>query len=120
MPPDRSNDAAVFDMLRAAEATLRHVAGKTRDDYEREELLRHAVERSIEIIGEAARRLTNEFREQYPQVPWRVIIATRHILAHDYDEVDNDIVWRIVTNHIPVLMEQLRPLIPLQPPIKEE
>jgi uncharacterized protein with HEPN domain len=46
-------------------------------------------------------------------------MATRHILAHDYDEVDNDIVWRIVTDHIPPLIVQLKPLIPPQPPIQE-
>jgi len=99
MPRSSSDGAAAFDMLRAAEATLRHTAGKSRDDYEREELLRHAVERSIEIMGEAARRLSPEFRDGNPQIPWHKIMATRHILAHDYDEVDNDIVWRIVTDH---------------------
>ncbi len=119
MPRDRSDDAAVFDMLRAAQGVLRHTAGKARDDYERQELLRDAVERKIEIIGEAARRITKAFRDQHAQVPWRVIMATRHILAHDYDEVDNDIVWRIVTDHIPLLIAQLSPLIPPQPPIQE-
>jgi uncharacterized protein with HEPN domain len=119
MPHERSDDAAVFDMLQAAQGVLRHTKGKARDDYEREELLRDAVERKIEIIGEAARRLTKAFRDQHPQMPWRVIMATRHILAHDYDEVDNDIVRRIVTDHIPALIEQLKPLIPPQPPIEE-
>ena len=106
-------------MLQAAQGVLRHTAGKARDDYEREELLRDAVERKIEIVGEAARRLTKAFRDQHPQVPWRVIMATRHILAHDYDDVDNDIVWRIVTDHIPALIAQLTPLIPPQPPVEE-
>ncbi|MBC8106016.1 MAG: DUF86 domain-containing protein [Anaerolineae bacterium] len=94
---------------------LRYVAGKTRDDYEREEILRHAVERNIEIIGESARRLTDSFREQHPEIAWRAIMATRHILAHEYDEIDNDIVWRIVTDHIPPLIPQLRGLIPAPP-----
>jgi uncharacterized protein with HEPN domain len=119
MPHERSDDAALFDMFQAAEGVLRHVTGKTRDDYEREEILRDAVERKIEIIGEAARRLKKTFRDQHPQVPWRIIMATRHILAHDYDEVDNDIVWRIVNDHIPPLIEQLKPLIPPQPPMQE-
>jgi uncharacterized protein with HEPN domain len=48
-------------------------------------------------------------------VPWRIIMATRHILAHDYDDVDNDIVWRIVTDHIPPLIAQLKPLLPPEP-----
>ncbi|MGB7159142.1 MAG: HepT-like ribonuclease domain-containing protein [Tepidisphaeraceae bacterium] len=103
-------------MLGAAEAALEHVAGKSRDDYEKQKLLRHAVERNIEIIGEAARRLPAEFREQHPEIRWRVIMATRHILAHDYDAVDNDIVWRILTDHLPPLITQLRVLLPPAPP----
>ncbi len=115
MPRERSDAAALFDMLEAAEAARRHVAGKSREDYEREEMLRDAVERKIEIIGEAARRISKEFREHHPEIPWRLIMATRHILAHDYDEVDNDIVWRILTDHLVALMEQLRPLLPPPP-----
>lgn len=118
MPLDRAESASLYDMLRAAEATLRHVGGKTRDDYEREEMLRHAVERTIEIVGEAARRLPDSFRQAHPQVPWRAVMATRHILAHEYDEVDNDIVWRIATVHVPALLERLRPLLP--PPMVTE
>jgi uncharacterized protein with HEPN domain len=72
MPHKRSDAAAVFDMLAAAEGAMRHIAGKSRQNYEEEELVRDAVERKIEIIGEAARRTTKEFREQHPQVPWRV------------------------------------------------
>jgi uncharacterized protein with HEPN domain len=119
MPRERSPAASLSDMLRAAEPALEHVAGKSREDYERQQLLRDGVERNIEIVGEAARRLTDAFRAAHPQISWRVIMATRHILAHDYDEVDNDIVWRIVTDHLPVLIEQLKPLIPPQPPIEE-
>jgi uncharacterized protein with HEPN domain len=80
-------------------------------------LLRHAVERNIEIIGEAARRLTDDFRNQHPDIAWRAIMATQNILAHEYDGVDNDIVWRIITDHLPVLIRQLRILLPPPPTI---
>jgi len=76
----------------------------------RDELSAMFGEREIDLVQK--RLLTNPFRRQE-------ILATRHILAHDYDEVDNDIVWRIVTDHVPVLIEQLKPLIPPQPPIEE-
>jgi uncharacterized protein with HEPN domain len=79
-------------------------------------LLRHAVERNIEIIGEAARRVSPRFRDAHPEIPWRPIMATRHILAHEYDEVDNTIVWRIATQHIPPLLTHLKNLIPPPPP----
>jgi uncharacterized protein with HEPN domain len=114
MPREQSDPAALLDMLQAAEGALRHIHGKTREDYEREEIVRDAAERKIEIVGEAARRLSKAFTDQHPQVPWRIIMATRHILAHDYDEIDNDIVWRILTVHLPILIEQLKPLLPLE------
>lgn len=119
MPRNASDPASILDMLRAAEGALRYVAGKTRGDYDRDEMLRDAVERKIEIIGEAARRLSPAFRDQHPQIPWRIIMATRHILAHDYDEVDDTIVWRIMMDHLPPLVEQFKPLLP-PPPLASE
>lgn len=116
MRRDRDPADSLYDMLTAAERTLRFMAGKTRDDYERDDLLRLAVERSVEVIGEAARRLSSDFRDAHPQIAWRAIMATRHILAHDYDGVDNDAIWRIVQDHVPPLIAQLRPLIPPEPP----
>lgn len=115
MSRDRAPEASLADMLSAAESALSHVAGKTRDDYENQKLLRDAVERNIEIIGEAARRLTDEFRAAHPEISWRVIMATRHIQAHEYDGVDNDIVWRILTDHLPPLIQQLRAMLPPPP-----
>ena len=112
MPPERAAAASLYDMLVAAERTLRLIAGKSREDYEQDEMLRLAIERSLEIIGEAARRLPSDFRDAHSHIAWRPIMATRHILAHDYDVVNNDTVWRIVQQHVPPLIEQLRPLLP--------
>lgn len=120
MRPERSDAAAIHDMLRAAETVVRYLSGKTREDYEGEPMLRHAVERNLEIIGEAARRLTQQFIAEHPQVPWRAVMATRHILAHEYDEVDNEIVWRIAQVHVPELIRQLRPLLPPPPALPPE
>ena len=115
MPREYGEAATLYDMLHAAARTLRLIAGQSRSDYEQNEVLRLAVERSIEIVGEAARRLPQSFRDTHPHIPWRAIMATRHILAHDYDDVNNDTVWRIVTDHLPPLIEQLKPLIPPEP-----
>src|SRR4051812_29616507 len=93
MPPEPGDPAALHDMLKAGETVVRYVAGKTREEFESDEMLRDAVERKIEIIGEAARRLSQSLQDSNPQIPWRKIVATRHVLAHDYDEVNNDVVW---------------------------
>jgi uncharacterized protein with HEPN domain len=119
MQPDPADAAYLHDMIKAAETVIRYTSGKTRQDYEAEEMLRDAVERRIEIIGEAARGVSKSFQDAHPEIPWRKVMGTRHVLAHDYDEVNNDIVWRIATVYVPALLEQLAPLIPPAPPDPE-
>jgi uncharacterized protein with HEPN domain len=112
MPPEKSDSAYLLDMLTAAEAVSRYAAGKVREDLDRDEILRDAIERRLEIIGEAARGVSDSFQDAHPQIPWTKITATRHILAHDYDAINYDILWRIITIHVPELVGMLKPLIP--------
>jgi uncharacterized protein with HEPN domain len=116
MRRDRGDPAFLYDMLKAARDVLRFVHGKSRVEYDADDILQAAVERKVEIIGEAARNLSKGFRDGNPQVPWQQITTTRHILAHDYDTVNHDTVWRIVTMHVPDLIGQLTPLLPPPPP----
>jgi uncharacterized protein with HEPN domain len=72
------------------------------------------VERLIEIIGEAANRLPDELRDQYPAIPWRQMIGTRNWLAHGYDAVDYQIIWDVLTNELALVRaEALQILIHL-------
>jgi uncharacterized protein with HEPN domain len=64
-------------------------------------MLRGAVERHIEIIGEAAARVSRAFRAAHPDIPWRRIIAQRNILAHEYGEIDDALVWRVAIARLP-------------------
>jgi uncharacterized protein with HEPN domain len=73
------------------------------------------LERCIEIIGEAARNVSDGFKAAHPAIPWSIIVSTRHILAHDYDSIHYDKVWRIATVHLPELVRQLEPLVPPAP-----
>ena len=109
-------DAAyLLDILQAAEAVARYISKKTQDDFRRDEILRAALERRIEIIGEAAGKVSEEFRNEHQDIPRQKIIATRHVLAHEYDEVNEDIVWKIATVYVAKLAELVRPLIPPPP-----
>jgi len=65
----------------------------------------------IQILGEAAARLSDEFQEKYPDIPWFKIIGMRNILVHDYFGIDIEAVWSVVENDLPVLYDQIRRLL---------
>lgn len=102
----------LWDMLTAARAAVDFIRGRTLAEYEADLLLRSAVERQIEIIGEAARRISKKFQEEHPEIPWRPIQAQRHVLAHDYGEIKHDRIWRVAETHLPELIALLEPLVP--------
>lgn len=119
MLAEESDAALLHDMLHAAHAVMRYVSQKTNEAFLADEMLRDAVERRIEIIGEAARGVSSELRDAHPEIPWAKITTTRHILAHGYGEVDPNIIWRVATVYVPELIGLLEPLIPPPPPDPE-
>ncbi len=115
MPHEKTDLAFLWDMLDAARAVVAFVAETTFEQYAKDRMLRGAVERHIEVIGEAARRVSEAFRDGHPEIPWRGIVAQRHVLAHEYGDIQDDLIWRVATVHIPALIEALAPLVPFSP-----
>ena len=115
MSVPRDDRVYLWDMLTAARAVVDFTRGRTLADYESDLLLRSAVERQIEIIGEAARRVSKEFQVAHSEIPWRPIQAQRHVLAHDYGEIKHERVWRVAETHVPELIVLLEPLVPTPP-----
>ena len=77
-----------------------YVRDRQRQDFDREPMLRQAIERNIEIISEASRRIPEAMKTRHPDVPWRDIAAIGNILRHEYPTVSRDIVWRIATENV--------------------
>lgn len=116
MPRSSADDAAYLaDMLRYSREVADRVNGATFEQFQHDSDFRLATERRIEIIGEAARHVSDEFKATHSDIPWRAIIAQRHILAHEYGEVIEEKIWRVATQHIPALIEQLQSLVPDPP-----
>lgn len=115
MHPDAKDAGFLLDMLLHAQGVTRSVEGKTLDEYKADEDLRLAVERRIEIIGEAANRVSAPFRMAHLEIPWKKIVAQRNVLAHEYGEIDDEIMWRLATERIPELIALLEPLVPTPP-----
>jgi uncharacterized protein with HEPN domain len=80
----------------------------TREEFEREWTLQNALIRELEILGEAASKLSTEFVNANPDVPWKGMTGLRHKLIHDYFEVDLDVVWRTATVNVPEVANFLR------------
>lgn len=97
-------------MLEAARAVRQFVEGQSRDTFLGDRMRQMAVERAIEIIGEAARRVSDELKLKHPEIPWRRIIGQRNVLAHDYGEIDQARIWALADRDIIDLVRKLERL----------
>jgi uncharacterized protein with HEPN domain len=82
-----------------------------RDKFLKDETLQRAFVRSIEIIGEAAKKLPEELKQNYPNIEWKAITGMRDRLIHDYFGIDYEIVWDVVINKIPQLHKEIQQII---------
>jgi len=86
-------------------------ADRSRDDPGLDRVFALALTKLVEIVGEAAARVSEQLQDSHPEIPWKQIIGTRNRLIHGYDAVDYDILWRIVDRELPVLLDQLVSLL---------
>jgi len=98
----------LLDILEAAKLALTYVAIKTKEDFIKDIQCQDAVIRRLEIIGEAAGRISEETRNAFPHLPWSEMVGMRNIMIHDYDDVDIAIVWETVQNDLPTLISTLK------------
>jgi uncharacterized protein with HEPN domain len=94
------------DILEAIEDIERYVS-KGKDAFDNDELIQSWCLRQLQIIGEAARSISGQIKNQTKQIPWSKIIAMRHIITHEYFRIDKALVWHIVSNDLPELKPQI-------------
>jgi uncharacterized protein with HEPN domain len=104
----RDPDLALRHIVDHAREALAMIDGRTRQDLNDDRQLELSVVRLLEIIGEAASRLPAEIQAKYPDVPWPEVISLRNRLIHGYDAVDLDIVWAVLTDDLPSLLDALK------------
>lgn len=109
MPRDM---AYLLDIPDAANRVKGYMAGVNRAAFEDDEMRQLAVIKLIEIIGEAARRVSKEFQDLHPEIPWARRIGMRHVLIHNYDQIVLQEGWDAATLSVPRLIAQLEPLVP--------
>ncbi|MBS0625496.1 MAG: DUF86 domain-containing protein [Verrucomicrobia bacterium] len=98
-------------MLDSTEAILVFSKGKRRASLDKDRLFQSAVLRELEIIGEAAGRVSEKTKKRFPQLPWKELVGIRNRLIHAYFDVDHDIVWKTIREYLPFFQECLQKTI---------
>jgi uncharacterized protein with HEPN domain len=106
----------LMDMLMAARQACFYLENVSVQKFYADDILQDAVFRQVQIIGEAAGRVTKEFQQAHPEVPWEDIVGMRNRLVHNYRRIDRDIVWLTVRDDLPSLIALLEPLVPPDEP----
>lgn len=106
----RSPAERLRDMLEAI-GHIERYAIRGRAAFDRDELIQSWFVRHLQILGEAARLLPEEFRSRNPEIEWKKIIGMRHVLVHDYFGIDRDVVWSTIERDIPTLKSRLIQMI---------
>jgi uncharacterized protein with HEPN domain len=109
MPRDNES---LIDIERSVRRILRYTNNISRTELEMNDEKVSAILYQIAVIGEATKRLSQEFRQQHPEIPWRDIAGMRDVLIHKYDQVDFDVIWDVLQSKLPELLTRLEPLLP--------
>ena len=112
MLPNNRDAGFLWDMLQAIAKIQEFTRNLSLEDYLKSALLQSAVERQLEILGEAAGRLSSDFRSAHSDINWRGIIGLRNILIHRYDDIQQQVVWEVVVSNLTPLQTQLEKCLP--------
>jgi uncharacterized protein with HEPN domain len=106
------DEGYLYDILHEARTAREFVGWRTFEEFEKDKQCQYAVIRAIEVIGEAAGRISEEFREAHSEVPWRRMIGMRNRLIHGYGDIVLSTVWEVVSTSVPELIRSVEALLP--------
>jgi len=112
----RDDDARLLDILLACREAQGYLDGVTEADFRLDRKLQRALAMVLEIIGEAARAVSDECKAAHPEVPWRDLIGLRNRIVHEYFRLDIAILWQILQHDLPHLLTLIVPLAPPEEP----
>lgn len=107
--------AAISDIVHAANIIVDITGNSSEEAFEYDYIVSSSVLYQLVVIGEATKRLSQEFRDQNPDIPWRDMARLRDFVVHVYDQVDLNRIWQTAVEHVPPLIPRLEPLLPPKP-----
>ncbi|MDA0267007.1 MAG: DUF86 domain-containing protein [Cyanobacteria bacterium] len=115
MPAKNRDVASLLDMVGAIQSIQDFTASFSLETYLENALVQSAVERQLEILGEAATRISPGFRQAHPELDWRRIIGQRNILIHRYDQIRQEFIWAVIAAELVPLRAQLESVLAVLP-----
>lgn len=106
------DEATLLDLVRASQLAVSFVAGMDKAAFSQDVKTQSAVLHQLLLLGEGVKRLSAAFRDAHPEIPWKAIAGMRDKLIHEYEMVDLDEVWRVLTEDLPRVLVTLQPLAP--------
>lgn len=106
----RDDRVTVTQILQYGGKAVELADGRAAADLREDETYFHASVRLITVVGEAVKRLSPQFRQRHPEVPWQSIAGMRDKMIHDYEHIDHSVVWGVLTDHLPRLLAVLEPI----------
>jgi uncharacterized protein with HEPN domain len=116
MQLEEEDASYLWDMLQAAHDILEFTEGASFAEYRSNKMMRMATERGFQIMGEAARRVSESFRSEHPEIPWSSIVGHRNVIVHDYADLSMGRVWEVIQRDLPALVQSLERFISIEPP----
>ncbi|MCY4144142.1 MAG: DUF86 domain-containing protein [Gammaproteobacteria bacterium] len=108
----RHDDSLLLDMLVAARKAKKFVEGIAYEEFEKSDLHQNAVLKVLEVIGEAASRISTSTKDKHPEIQWSQIVGLRNRIVHAYFTIDIELVWNIVKDDVPALLTELEGIAP--------
>jgi uncharacterized protein with HEPN domain len=108
---DKGDKAYLLDMQEFAGNVMEFLKDRTKEDFLADRILRHAVSYDLQVIGEAAYKVSDTFKDAHPEIDWFKIIGLRHRIVHDYRRIDDETLWRITQKYVPPLIDTLNKLV---------
>lgn len=120
MLPDERDAGLLWSTLKPARYLVRKGGELTPEQLAADEEAQYGIAKALELIGEAARRLSTTFRDAHPEIAWSQIVGLRHLLVHEYRKTDWSRIWKTITINVPEFLAQVEALLPDLPPDETE